>query len=116
MVAQFAKVSTSINYIGVTHEKNSQKKKRNLKTVRARRSLYHAWRFIRPIDRCGIFLRVAIKGNNIMSFDDAIEAVVTKREAIAEIKAHGLDPQEFFDEVGRKEEYVGLDVLSWLGY
>ena len=50
-----------------------------------------------------------------MSFDDAIEAVVTKREAIAEIKAHGLDPQEFFDEVGRKEDYIGLDVLSWLG-
>jgi hypothetical protein len=30
-----------------------------------------------------------------MSYDDAIEATVTKREAIAEIKAHGLDPQEF---------------------
>ena len=42
-----------------THEKNSQKKKRNLKTVRAGRSVYHAWRFIRPIDRCGVFLRVA---------------------------------------------------------
>jgi hypothetical protein len=51
-----------------------------------------------------------------MSYDDAIEAVVTKREAIAEIKDHGLDPQDFFDEVGRKEEYTGLDVLSWLGY
>jgi hypothetical protein len=53
---------------------------------------------------------------NKMSYDDAIESVVTRREAIAEIKAHGLDPQDFFDEVGRKEEYIGLDVLSWLGY
>lgn len=51
-----------------------------------------------------------------MSYDDAIEATVTKREAIAEIKAHGLDPQDFFDEVGKKEEYIGLEVLSWLGY
>ena len=51
-----------------------------------------------------------------MSYDDAIAATVTKREAIAEIKAHGLDPQDFFDEVGKKEEYIGLEVLSWLGY
>jgi len=51
-----------------------------------------------------------------MSYDDAIEATVTRREAMREIKAHGLDPQDFFDEVGRKEEYIGLDVLSWLGY
>ena len=51
-----------------------------------------------------------------MSYDDAIEATVTKGEAIAEIKAHGLDPADFFEEVGKKDEYLGIDVLSWLGY
>jgi hypothetical protein len=51
-----------------------------------------------------------------MSYDDAIEATVTKGEAIAEIKAHGLDPADFFEEIGKKDEYLGIDVLSWLGY
>lgn len=51
-----------------------------------------------------------------MSYDDALEVIVSKREAIAEIKAHGLDPYAFFYEIGEKEEYVGIDVLSWLGY
>jgi hypothetical protein len=51
-----------------------------------------------------------------MSYDDAIEATVTKGEAIAEIKAHGLDPADFFEEIGKKGEYLGIDVLSWLGY
>ena len=57
-----------------------------------------------------------MRENNIMSYDDALEVIVSKREAIAEIKAHGLDPYDFFYEIGEKEEYVGIDVLSWLGY
>ncbi len=51
-----------------------------------------------------------------MSYDDAIEAIVTKQDAIAEIRAHSLDPADFFEEVGKKDEYLGIDVLSWLGY
>jgi glutamyl-tRNA reductase len=38
-----------------------------------------------------------------MTYDDAIEAIVTKGEAIAEIKAHGLDPADFFEEIGKKK-------------
>ena len=30
-----------------------------------------------------------------MSYDDAIEAIVTKQDAIAEIRAHSLDPLIF---------------------
>ena len=41
---------------------------------------------------------------------------MSNNDAIAEIRAHSLDPTDFFEEVGKKDEYLGIDVLSWLGY
>jgi len=51
-----------------------------------------------------------------VSYDEAIHATVTRAEAIAEIKEHGLPVEEFFNEVGDRAEYLGSDVLGWLGY
>tara|TARA_Y100000114_G_scaffold93271_1_gene86694 strand:- start:712 stop:873 length:162 start_codon:yes stop_codon:yes gene_type:complete len=46
----------------------------------------------------------------------ACEIVVTKAEAVAEIKEHGLNPFDFFREIGEHDEYEGETVLTWLGY
>ncbi len=51
-----------------------------------------------------------------MNYIEAIDAIVTRKEAIEEIEKHGIDPKEFFQEIGEKEEYIGSDVLNWLGY
>lgn len=51
-----------------------------------------------------------------MTYDEAIDATITRKEAIEEIKKHGINPAEFFQEIGEKEEYIGSDVLNWLGY
>jgi hypothetical protein len=51
-----------------------------------------------------------------MQLEDALECTVTRKEAIAEIKKHGVPIEDFFDEVGDREEYHGSDVLYWLGY
>lgn len=51
-----------------------------------------------------------------MNYDEAIHATVTRAEAIAEIKEHGLPVEEFLNEVGDRCEYLGSDVLGWLGY
>lgn len=51
-----------------------------------------------------------------MSYLEALEANISKQEAIAEIIKHGLDPAEFFAEEGERDEYIGSEVLYWLGY
>lgn len=51
-----------------------------------------------------------------MTYEQAIEATVTRDEALAEIAAHGIDFSEFVEEYGDREEYEGADVLGWLGY
>jgi|TARA_R110000868_G_scaffold185702_1_gene427721 hypothetical protein len=51
-----------------------------------------------------------------MQLEDALECTVTRKEAIAEIMKHGVPIEDFFDEVGYREEYQGSDVLHWLGY
>lgn len=53
-----------------------------------------------------------------MNYHEAIDSIVTKKEAAAEIRAHGLNPSEFFGEMpaNAANEYEGADVLSWLGY
>lgn len=51
-----------------------------------------------------------------MSFEEACEATVTRDEAAREIRAHGVDPREFFDEAGEHPTYSGTVVLAWLGY
>lgn len=67
-----------------------------------------------------------------MSYEEAITAHVTLRNAMRELTAHGFDPCEFatdadthdiiFKETGEivayhgREGYSGGDVLGWLGY
>jgi hypothetical protein len=51
-----------------------------------------------------------------MDYEQAIEATVTKAKAAREIRKHGLNPEDFFKEVGTRPEYSGADVLNWLGY
>jgi hypothetical protein len=51
-----------------------------------------------------------------MTYEQAIEITVTKSAALAEIRKHGIDPNEFLEEMGDRETYAGADVLAWLGY
>jgi hypothetical protein len=51
-----------------------------------------------------------------MTYDEAIETTVTKLEAFAEIEQHGIDPEEFLEDMGNHDIYAGADVLAWLGY
>jgi hypothetical protein len=51
-----------------------------------------------------------------MPYEEALEATVSAQEARDEIKAHGLDFEDFADEVGWREEYEGAEVLAWIGY
>jgi hypothetical protein len=51
-----------------------------------------------------------------MNYEEAMEATVTREEAEREIRKHGINPTEFFLEVGYRDTYTGAEVLSWLGY
>lgn len=51
-----------------------------------------------------------------MNYDEAHDATVSRACARREILKHGADWQEFLTEVGDKPEYVGAEVLDWLGY
>ena len=51
-----------------------------------------------------------------MDYWDAMEATVTRTEAMREIDKHNADWPTFLEEVGDKEEYQGSEVLDWLGY
>jgi hypothetical protein len=51
-----------------------------------------------------------------MTYDEAIETAVTKLEALAEIEKHGIDPEDFLEDMGNHDTYAGADVLAWLGY
>ena len=51
-----------------------------------------------------------------MTYEDAIEAVVTAQEAKREIELHGHEFIDFALEHGIKDEYQGSTVLGWLGY
>lgn len=55
-------------------------------------------------------------GSCIMDYETACEATVSKIYAIREVQKHGLDPDEFFAEVGERDSYRGHEVLDWLGY
>lgn len=48
--------------------------------------------------------------------NDAMQAIVTRKQALDELRKHGADIEEFFEEVGDKPTYVGEEVLGWLGY
>jgi hypothetical protein len=51
-----------------------------------------------------------------MTYEEALVINVTKSEALAEIRKHGIDPNEFLEEMGDHDTYAGADVLAWLGY
>lgn len=53
-----------------------------------------------------------------MSYEDAIEATVSREEARREIARHDIGGtfEDFLHEVGDRAEYSGEEVLAWLGY
>ncbi len=53
-----------------------------------------------------------------MRLFEAMDATVTRAEAKAEIERHDCDGgwEAFIAEVGDKPEYLGSEVLGWLGY
>lgn len=51
-----------------------------------------------------------------MTYDEAIEAIVSKAAVMYELRRHGADASEFFAECGDHDEYEGASVLGWLGY
>jgi hypothetical protein len=51
-----------------------------------------------------------------MTYEEAMEAIVSKAVAIAEIQRHNQDSIEFFADVGERDEYQGSQILTWLGY
>jgi len=52
-----------------------------------------------------------------MTFDQAVEATVTRAEAIREIEGqHSLKFSDFVEECGDHPSYAGAAVLAWLGY
>jgi hypothetical protein len=50
------------------------------------------------------------------ALDDALSSWYTRKQAIAEIKRHNLEPTEFFSEIGERKEYLGSEILGWIGY
>jgi len=53
-----------------------------------------------------------------MTYHEALDAEITREEAQREIAKHDVPGgfQLFLQEVGDKEEYLGHEVLDWLGY
>ncbi|HKN70002.1 MAG TPA: hypothetical protein VJX30_03160 [Terriglobales bacterium] len=51
-----------------------------------------------------------------MTYEDAIETVVSSREAQREIERHSCSFAEFQALYGVRADYNGADVLGWLGY
>lgn len=51
-----------------------------------------------------------------MTYVEALETTISQTVARREVENHGLDWQDFIDEVGNRAEYLGSDVLNWLGY
>ncbi|SKB50916.1 hypothetical protein [Luteibacter sp. 22Crub2.1] len=51
-----------------------------------------------------------------MTLEEAFTALVSRDEVLCEVRKHGCDENEFLTEVGDRDEYLGEDVLGWLGY
>lgn len=53
----------------------------------------------------------------MMTYSESAQGVViTQVRAIKEVKNHGCDIVEFFEDMGVCETYKAEDVLGWLGY
>ena len=51
-----------------------------------------------------------------MNYTESLEASISINDARDEVIRHGYKWQDFLQDIGEKEEYVGEEVLSWLGY
>jgi hypothetical protein len=51
-----------------------------------------------------------------MSYEEALDVTVTRREALNEVVDHGLEWRDFILDCGDLPEYSGEEVLAWLGY
>ena len=51
-----------------------------------------------------------------MNYEEAIEYIVTSKEAQQEIEKHSLSFKDFVIDYGNFDTYKGNDVLKWLGY
>ncbi len=57
-----------------------------------------------------------------MTYNEAIDAIVSRSEALAEISRHptgagtDADIAAFLADMGDEPDYSGMDVLGWLGY
>ena len=51
-----------------------------------------------------------------MDYYEACEAIVSRREVQWELEQHDATFEEFVLEYGDREEYLGKDVLDFLGY
>jgi hypothetical protein len=67
-------------------------------------------------DGCYTFIVERQKGNVIMTYEECLDAIVTKEEARREILAHHASFEEFLVEAGDRDEYEAMTVLTWLGY
>jgi hypothetical protein len=51
-----------------------------------------------------------------MDYSEALAASISIHDAKEEVLKHGLSWRDFLQDIGEKEEYVGEEVLNWLGY
>jgi len=50
-------------------------------------------------------------------YESAEDLTITRERALQELRDHNCeDFQEFFDDLGDREEYNAQSVLIWLGY
>ena len=55
-------------------------------------------------------------------YESAEECTISRNRALRELEKHGIDTDEspeidnFYAELGIKEEYAAQSVLGWLGY
>ena len=51
-----------------------------------------------------------------LTYSESFPAIITRAEAIREIKDHSVPASEFFAEYGDHLTYKADDLLGWLGY
>lgn len=54
-----------------------------------------------------------------MTYSEALTETVSRQQAIRELQRHSITEEglaEFFEACGDKVEYMGCDVLAFLGY
>ena len=50
------------------------------------------------------------------TYEESWPTLVTRAEALAELKKHESSVKEFDEGLGIHEQYESADVLAWLGY